>query len=213
MDTNSGKLGQENIVCLVNNYVIYYILFIFCLPLFLIYFLSCFIFPLIKFGKIKTGGGISIYIIKDSIHADYLIDSCLVREIFPTDKKFTKIGWGDRKIFLETKSWGQLKIKDFLYAFFGLNEAVVRVEFLEEKPKKFRKIIINECQLKIIKEHIIQSFKNEIIEKKPEYYQMGDFYKSNLNYNCITNCNNWVNLGLKKSKISNRLWCPISFWL
>ena len=37
--------------------------------------------------------------------------------------------------------------------------------------------------------------------------------KSNLKYNCITNCNNWINTGLRLAKISNKIWCPLTFWL
>ena len=184
-----------------------------CLPLFLLYAISCFIFPLIKLGKIKNGGSIKLYIYKDSIHSDYLFQSDLFSDTFYSQGKFIKIGWGDRKIFLETKSWGELKIKDFLCAFFGLNKTVLRVDFLDDIPDKCKIIEIDKNQFGIIKKHILNSFENKLIEKKPEYYQIGNFYESNLKYNCVTNCNNWVHRGLRKAQISNRIWCPITIWL
>lgn len=193
--------------------MIYYFLFFSCIPLFVFYFICCFIFPLIKIGKNKTGGNIKIYILKDAIHSDYIFESILLDDLFPNNKKFTKVGWGDRKIFLETNSWKNLKIKDFLFAFFGLNETVLRVDFLEEIPKKLKKINVSYEQFLEIKKHIICSYENKKIEKKHSYFQIGDFYKSNLKYNCVTNCNNWINQGLRKAKASNRVWCPLSFWL
>ena len=132
--------------------------------------------------------------------------------MFETQKKYIKVGWGDRKIFLETQSWTNLKIKDFLFAFFGLNSTTLRIEHLEELPS-CKIININQNQLNVIKNHIKKSHNGKLIKKKKEYYQNGDFYESNLNYNCITNCNNWVNVGLRLSKISNRIWCPITYWI
>lgn len=192
--------------------MIYFFLFLYYLPLFLIYFFLCFIVPIIKIGKIKKGKEIKIYIYKDFIHSDFIIESDLVKDLFPKNKKYIKIGWGDRKIFLETQSWKNLKIKDFLYAFFGLNQTVLRIEQFDELPI-CKTIEIDQHQLETIKEHIRKSHNNKIIDKKENYYQNGDFYESNLKYNCINTCNNWINTGLRKAKISNRIWCPLSYWV
>jgi uncharacterized protein (TIGR02117 family) len=193
--------------------IIHFLLFLICSPIFLIYLIFCLIIPLIKIGQIKKEKGLKIYIIKDLIHSDYIFESKNLQEIFETQKKYIKIGWGDRKIFLETKNWNELKLIDFITAFFGLNKTVLRIEHLEELPTKFRQIEISENQLQIIKKHIKDSHNNKLIQKKKEYYQIGDYYESDLKYNCIKTCNNWVNLGLRKSSCSNRIWCPISFWL
>ena len=193
--------------------MIYYFLFLLCIPLFIIYFFICFTIPVIKIGKVTNKGNIKLHIYKDTIHSDYVFESEYTQDIFPTQEKFTKIGWGDRKIFLETQSWDKLKLKDFLFAFFGLNHTVLRVDFLQEIPSRCRLLYIDDQQLRVIKEHIRSSFENKIIQKKSDYYQYGIFYESKLNYNCITNCNNWTNLGLRRAKLSNRLWCPLTFWI
>jgi hypothetical protein len=191
--------------------MIYFLFFLYLIPLFIIYLLLCFTVPLIRIGKIEKGNDLNLYIAKDYIHADYILESKYL-DLFPTKKKYIKIGWGDRKIFLETKSWSKLKIKDFIFAFFGLNKTTLRVEFLEEIPK-CKLFNINKKQLEIIKKHIIDSYEKELIIKEKKYYQIGNYYKSNLNYNCITNCNNWINQGFRKARISNKIWCPITFWI
>ena len=193
--------------------IIYFLILIFFVPIFIIYLFFCFTIPLFKLGKTKKGKDITFYVCKDLIHSDYVFESNLFEDVFGKKNKFIKIGWGDRKIFLETKSWKELKIKDFLFAFFGLNRSVLRIDFLNELPKNCTCLTISNQQFEVVKNHILHSFDNQIIEKKPEYYQLGCFYQSNLKYNCVTNCNNWVNAGLLKAKISNRLWCPLSFWL
>lgn len=186
--------------------------YIVILPVFIPYLILCFTFPLIKFGKIKKSKGLKIYICKDAIHSDFIFCAKDVKDLFNTNKKYIKIGWGDRKIFLETQNWNNLKLKDLFFAFFGLNESVLRIEKLDEL-NNCKAIEIDENQLEIIKEYIKKSHNNRLINKKENYYQNGDYYESDLNYNCINTCNNWVNKALRKAKISNRIWCPVSYWL
>jgi len=193
--------------------IIYFLILVFFIPVFIIYLFFCFTIPLIKIGKKQKDGNIKIYICKDLIHSDFLFESDLFKNIFPESDRYIKIGWGDRKIFLETKSWSQLKIKDFLFAFFGLNKTVLRIDYTSSVPDKCGYVMVDENQLKIIKDYILYSFEKKIIEKKPEYYQHGIFYESKLNYNCITNCNNWINQCLRKANATNRLWCPLSVYL
>jgi uncharacterized protein (TIGR02117 family) len=192
--------------------ILYFLLFLYYLPLLFLYLILCFIIPIIKIGIVEHNKGIKIYVYKDLIHSDYIFESEHLKDMFETQKKYIKVGWGDRKIFLETQSWTNLKIKDFLFAFFGLNSTTLRVEHLEELPS-CKIININQNQLNVIKNHIKKSHNGKLIKKKKEYYQNGDFYESNLNYNCINTCNNWVNVGLRLSKISNRIWCPITYWI
>jgi uncharacterized protein (TIGR02117 family) len=182
-------------------------------PIFLIYLILCLTIPLIKFGKIEKAKGRKIHLIKDNIHCDYIIESKYLKSLFLTKKKYTKIGWGDRKIFLETQSWDKFKYINLFYAFFGLNDSVLRVEFLKQLPSIVTTIELNQKQLNILKKHIKNSHNKKVIKKKIDYYKKGTYYESSLKYNCVTNCNNWINQGLRLDKINNRLWCPLSFWL
>jgi hypothetical protein len=193
--------------------IINFIFILYLSPIILIYLFFCFTLPLVKIGEIKQGKGIKFYIVKDLIHSDLIFESYFWNEMFLSKEKYIKIGWGDRKIFLETKRWKDLKLLDLVSAFFGINKTCLRVEFLSQLPLKYTEMEMCENQLKIIKIHVDQSYNKKLINKKPEYYQNGDYYESNLKYNCITNCNNWVNKALLKARITNRIWCPITFWL
>lgn len=188
-------------------------LFLYYLPLFFLYLILCFTIPMIRVGYVKHKKGKKLYICKDAIHSDYVFESNDMKDMFEPKDKYVKIGWGDRKIFLETKSWDKLKLIDFMMAFFGLNKTVLRVEFLNEIPKNSKEINIDELQLEVLKIHIKDSNNGKLIKKKKEYYQIGDYYESNLRYNCITNCNNWINQGFRLAQITNRIWCPITYWL
>lgn len=194
----------------------YFIIFLVLSPIFLIYGAFCLVLPLVKFGKInKKTGKSKVFIIKDKIHSDYVFESKHWKNVFKTNKKYVSIGWGDRSIFLETQKWENLKIENFIKAFFGLNKTVLRIDFFDEFPKNktLKTFIVNKKQLNILKKHVIGSYNKQKIKKESWHYQIGDFYESNLTYNCITNCNNWINNGLRKCGLSNTIWCPLSFWV
>jgi hypothetical protein len=188
-----------------------FLLFLLCLPLFLLYLLLALLSPLVRFGRVKKGEGGTVWIVGDVVHSDYLFRS----EDFPefgAEGGYVKVGWGDRRIFLETRTWGDLRLGDFLRAFFGLNPTVLRVESLEAVPEGARGLGMSPEQLEAVRAHVMGSFFGPPIERRPEDYQGGVFYESGLRYNCVTNCNNWVNLGLYRAGATNRLWRPLSFW-
>lgn len=189
----------------------YKLLFFLSIPIFVLYILFCLFIPFIRFGKKQNKGRI-FYIIKDNIHADFLFNAELLKDVFYTDKKYIIVGWGDRKIFLETKEWKDLKLENFIKAFYGLNSSVLRVQFTNKIPKNKKIKIYKTKYIKNIKKFIKKSF-NKKIKKKKEYNTIGEFYESNLKYNCITNCNNWINMGLRECYVSNKIWTPLSFWI
>ena len=153
-----------------------------------------------------------MYVVGDMVHSDYLFESSEFPE-FGVDEGYLKVGWGDRRIFLETRTWGELRLVDFLRAFFGLNPTVLRVEFLGGIPAGARKVEMGRDQLEVLRSHVRGSFFGPPIERRPCDYQGGVFYESGLRYNCVTNCNNWVNRGLWLAGVTNRFWAPLSFWL
>jgi len=189
------------------------LLLLYLFPIIFIYLILCFTIPLLRVGEIKKGKGLKMYIVKDAIHSDFLFEAKLWSDVFPLKNKYIKIGWGDRKIFLETKTWSEVKIINLITAFFGVNKTCLRVEFLESIPTNSKELEIDENQLEILKTYVDQSYNKKIIKKKPNYCQSGEYYESNLKYNCVTNCNNWINRGLFVARITNRIWCPIPFWI
>ena len=189
-------------------------LLLYCAPIIIFYFLLCFTIPFLRIGEIdEKRTTIKLYISKDPIHSDYVFDSSLWSEIFPKKGKYIKIGWGDRKIFLETKTWANLNALNVVSAFFGINKTVLRVESLEELPTGCSEYNINDRQLHVLKIHVLDSFFGGPIKKQSWHCEKGDFYESKLRYNCITNCNNWVNRGMFLARITNRIWCPLSIYL
>lgn len=189
---------------------IYPILLACCVPIFVVYFLACLLSPLVRRGKIREGRGVKFHIVRDAIHSDYLFDSDIWKEEFKPKGRYVKIGWGDRRIFLEIRYWSELSSQDILSAFFGLNPTVLRVEFLDEVPNGSKEVEASAEQLEVVKDHIKGSFSGGPIRRMPDDYQGGEFYESDLRYNCFANCNNWVNKGLRLAGLTNKLWCPIS---
>lgn len=193
--------------------ITYVLLFFAILPFLIVYLLFALTLPIFRFGRTSFGGPIRCYISKDIIHSDYIFESELWSEVFEVKSKFLKIGWGDRKIFLETQNWSDLSLKNFIFAFFGLNKTVLRIEFLDQIDEEMVFFDMQKHQFDIILEHVVSSTNMKIIEKMPWYNQNGIFFESDLRYNCITNCNNWINLGLRKANLSSKIWCPLTIWI
>jgi hypothetical protein len=89
----------------------------------------------------------------------------------------------------------------------------LRIEFMDEIPGGSISLSVDEIQLKMLMSHVLESTNGIAITKEPWYYQKGSFYESHLNYNCITNCNQWVGSGLRKARLSNRIWFPLTIWI
>ena len=195
----------------IARYVMAYLLFLLCIPLFFLYFLLCLLSPRLRFGSVRRGRGSFVYVVGDLVHSDYLFRFDEFPE-FGADGGWVKVGWGDRRIFLETQTWGELRVEDFLRAFFGLNPTVLRVDFLEGFPVGADRVEMGRDQMEVLKAYVRGSFFGSPIERRPSDYQGGVFYRSALGYNCVTNCNNWVNRGLWLAGASNRVWAPLSFW-
>jgi len=153
-----------------------------------------------------------LLIIKDNIHSDYVFESKIWKNLFKTNKRYVCIGWGNKSIYCDINEWKEISEENIIEAFFGTSETVVHVYFLDELPvdKQVKKINIDDDQLEILKNHIIESFKDFYIIKNNE---SGYFYYSLLKYNFINTCNNWLNKGLLKCRLSSKFWCPISFWV
>jgi hypothetical protein len=188
------------------------LILLYCSPIILLYSFFCFTLPFIRIGEIKKGKGVDLFVCRDLIHSDFVFKSSLWSEVFEPKDEYIKIGWGDRKIFLETKVWANLRAFDVMKAFVGINKTVLRVEFLDSVPENCVKMEIDDCQLEVIKIHVNQSFSGKLIKKQSWHCESGDFYESKLRYNCITNCNNWVNRALFVCRATNRIWCPLSLY-
>lgn len=139
--------------------------FVLSLPLILLYLLLALLSPLLRFGGVRRGGDRKIYVVGDLIHSDYVFPSEFFPE-FQTDKKYVKVGWGDRRIFLETRTWVELRLVDFLRAFFGLNPTVLRVEFLDEVPVGAREYLADALQVEVLRGHVVRSYFGPPIDRR-----------------------------------------------
>ncbi len=84
--------------------------------------------------------GVEILLLNNGVHVDLVIPidepSFRMRELidggtYKTDPQMYThaiFGWGNRKFYLETQSWDDLKLTNVLYAFTGLGETAVHVE-------------------------------------------------------------------------------------
>ena len=139
-------------------------------------------------------------------------DEQYVMNIFDNTKFLPELIESISKPAEKTKTWPELKLNNIMRAFFGLNDSVMRIKFLDRLPECYQTAKIDKRQFESLKNHIMSSFVDfQEIKKEDDYCEDGSYYRSKLKYNCINTCNNWVNTGLYKSKLTTRTWAPLSF--
>ena len=138
-----------------------------------IYFFSAWILTIIQVNRSfkQPEIGHDIYLISNNVHVDIVLES---RDFdFITDKKYIKIGWGDRGFYMDTPRWRDLKFKTAIKALFYLGTSVMHVTFLDN-PGNI-KIRITDQQYS----ELVKLIKNEFIIKDESYVKLNEeFYKA-----------------------------------
>ncbi len=133
------------------------------------------------------------------------------------DYQYLAFGWGDKEFYLNTPTWGDLKLTTAFKAAFLPTKTIMQVHGYYQKPKESKrvvKIVLNEEQFQKLNIYVAQSFnqnnKNQAIEIKPnsKYQFKEKFYPAKGTYSIFKTCNNWVNKGLKQAGIETALWAP-----
>lgn len=169
--------------------------------------------------ELKCTDDKTIYISTNNVHLDIIIPKEILSEAFiqrlqlKESIKYVSFGWGDKRFYLETPTWNDLKLSTAIKAMFLKSETAMHLTTHQREYKDWIKIPICKLQLDLLINYIGQSFQKDdqgrFIEIKGSGYTSYDtFYKANGNYNCIQTCNHWVNKGLKAAKIKTSLWSP-----
>lgn len=135
--------------------------------------------------------------------------------------KYALFGWGNRRFYIETRTWEDIKLSNSLAALTGLGETVMHVDVLDQLPKsspRCRRIRISEKQYGTLCESLQQSFaRND--DHRPNRipgvsYRTSDaFYEGTGSYHLFNTCNVWSGRNLQKAGVQTGWWTPFSFSL
>jgi len=169
---------------------------------------------------------IPIYIMTNGVHTDIVVPAVSTeinwtREISyqntleaDSTYQYLAMGWGDKKFYLETPEFSDLKLGNALRAISGLSTSAMHITYYKNirEDANCRKIMISRAQYTLLISYILNSFKKDetghlISVKSNIHYDIGDaFYEAKGSYSIFKTCNTWANAALKSCGQRSCLW-------
>lgn len=190
----------------------------------LIYFGLGLLFSIIPVNRqdLKCVSDQTLYASTNGVHVDLIIpveqiDSSLAKMIhLDEDVQYVGFGWGDRKFYLETPEWSDLRISTVSRAFFVKSSSLVHVSYHAGRYKHWESMSVCEAQLKGLNEALKEAFyKNEsgqAVELVGQGYSNQDtFFEGKGKYSLFKTCNVWTNQKMKRAEIPAVYWTPFPF--
>lgn len=168
--------------------------------------------------------GITIYLANNGVHVDLVLPAdtqgldwrpLLPKSDFsdvPADADWIAFGAGERRVYLETPTWGDLSIKTAAIALAG-GERVMHVEWTRDPTFAARAIRLTPEQYRRIWASIRAGFDLDrngrpIRIDHPGYGPRDAFYRGTGRANAIHTCNQWVASRLRLAGVKTPLWSP-----
>lgn len=192
-----------------------------------IYFLTAFCCSRITINANPTNAKeVAIYIMTNGVHTDIVVPAVSeemnwTKEIryqntleADTSYQYLAMGWGDKKFYLETPEFSDLKLSNGLRAISGLSTSAMHTTYYKNirEDANCIKIMISKTQYQQLIHYTLNSFQKDeaghvIPVKSNIHYDIGDaFYEANGSYSIFKTCNTWANAALKSCGQRSCLW-------
>ena len=193
-----------------------------------IYFLLALILSGISVKPEPAGNDVSIFLLTNGVHTDLVLpvksaqtdwsrkvpfDNTADKD---TTMRYLAFGWGNKKFYLETPTWADLKFSTAFQAAFGLGRSAIHTTYFRymDDDKDCIRIGLSRKQYKNLTEYIDRSFIKDSagnylhIQTSANYGSTDAFYDAKGRYNLFYTCNTWTNNGLKACGQKACLWTP-----
>ena len=175
-------------------------------------------------GWQEPAEGITIYVANNGVHADLVLPAnaagldwrpLLPRSDMadvPPDAGWIAFGAGERRVYLETPTWGDLSVKTAAIALTG-GERVMHVEWVQDPAYAAREIRLTPEQYRRLWAAIRAGFELDpegmpIRIDHPGYGPRDAFYRGSGKANAIHTCNQWAASRLRLAGVKAPLWSP-----
>jgi uncharacterized protein (TIGR02117 family) len=175
--------------------------------------------------------GVRIWVSCSDIHSDVVVPvkngvfdwtSLLDRDqarAVDGDFAYLALGWGDRRFFLETPTWSDVKVANVVSAFCGLNETAMHVNWLKDEPAEgalCRSLVLTPAQYAELCAFVSESFAKDGEGRSrhidaPGYTATDAFYEAHGRYSALKTCNTWTGQALAAGGIRVGLWTPMKW--
>ncbi|MEN8194487.1 MAG: TIGR02117 family protein [Bacteroidota bacterium] len=170
---------------------------------------------------------IDIFILSNGVHADIAVpvkskeidwsETIKFDNTFSKDSvhKYVAFGWGDRKFYLETPTWDDLRIDVAFQALFLSGKSAIHATFFQDlrETESSIKLSISSGDYKLLINYINNQLQKDKsgnpIPIENLYYGLNDtFYEASGTFTLFYTCNTWANDALKISNQKACLWTP-----
>lgn len=181
--------------------------------------------------------GITIWVTTNGVHSALLLPRKTAQidwsALFPpTDTvdpalsaryDMVELGWGDRRFYLETPNWSDLRAGTAVSALFGLDATALHVEYsgapaagapdavaLSLTPEAYARLAAR------LRQSIRTTPQGHAIPIMGHHYDANDaFYEATGHYSLFMTCNEWVRSALSDAGVRTPWWSPFDkplFW-
>jgi uncharacterized protein (TIGR02117 family) len=175
-------------------------------------------------GWQEPADGITIYVADNGVHADLVLPADTQgldwRPLLPksdmasvpADAQWIAFGAGERRVYLETPTWGDLSLKTAAIALTG-GERVMHVEWVQSPTYSARAVRLTPEQYRRLWAAIREGFALDangrpIRIDHPGYGPRDAFYRGTGKANAVHTCNQWAASRLRLAGVKAPLWSP-----
>jgi uncharacterized protein (TIGR02117 family) len=161
-------------------------------------------------------------IVMPTVHEELGIDW---RKRFPPDdfqasvsrSPYVAVGWGNRKFFLETPTWADLKVANVVGALFWPSESVLHVEYLPlaTPSAQMHELLVTRQQyvelVRFVESSLADCGEDGCARSAGQitFGAADRFYVSAGRYHCFNTCNQWTGRGLARAGAPVGIWTPL----
>lgn len=165
---------------------------------------------------------VEFYIADNGVHLDIVMPVETLSSNFlkntgaRNNTRYISFGWGDRKFYIHTPTWGDIEFSSSFKALFIRSEAAVHVGYFTGVSTHWKKIRICPDQMAAMLAYITGTFKisrdSRFIVIEGAGYSTNDaFYEAYGSFWFYRTCNVWVNQALKQTQVRTSVWSPFKW--
>lgn len=175
-------------------------------------------------------GGIEVGVLSNGVHTDFVLpvraagvdwaQFLALDELHGPNSGFewVAIGWGDRRFYLETPTFADLKASTAIAALSGVGSTALHVTWLDFGPysaENARSFVLREAQYLALCEYVRSSFARDGAQlprriEHAGYTAFDHFYEAVGSYSAIHTCNEWTGAGLRRVGVRTAVWTPFA---
>ncbi|WP_156340467.1 TIGR02117 family protein [Sphingomonas sp. Leaf17] len=119
------------------------------------------------------------------------------------------VGWGEKRFYLETPTWAEVKPATIAAAAFGSTDTLVHVDHvpLPAASADVRRIVLRREEYRRLAAYIRASVADGAAHY-PGYGEYDAFYDGRGRYSAVTTCNSWTGAALRFAGVRVGAWTP-----